>query len=760
VPEGEYLLRQSKVKVERTEKNQLSRRERNVLKNELSILQRQEPNKRFALMPIGLWIYNSVDENKNNWWARTVRKAGQPPVIFDSMLAEQSVRQMQLFLVNKGRFSSKVSYDVGTLRRSQKVNLTFDVNPSPGYHYRNVSIDVRDDSLKHLFNNWLDRTLIKSGDPYDVDILEAERLRTARRLQNLGYFLFTRDNIEFSIDSSLNSFQMNITMIVSSPRNGGHHEKYTFDDVYIFPDESPERSEKTFDTTTYQLSRSRRDTTLLNYHFVHSKPLQINPRSIVSKLAIHPGDPFSLTAIDRTYENLLDLRVFRVINIPVQPQPIDSNNPQHLLNTSIEVRQADAIVWTNELEATNASSLQGIVVNTSLQNRNLFRGAEILSLRLRALLDMQYLLNPSLRQELGLPFVDNFDIGISAGLDIPRFITPFNVLQTTSVHRPRTTINIGYNYRDRFRFYNRQLTNLSFGYSWRTPQVSHFLFPLDINLINIALTDSFQRTIDDLSQNNRRLENQYKNTFIFASRYGFSYSGQQGNRPINFNAFRFSVETAGNLLYLFSNLTNAPKHGVDQQHQFFNLVYAQYVRTDADFRRYWFLNDNHVLVTRLMGGIGLAYGNKKDLPYDKGFFAGGNNNIRAWPMNMLGPGSFSNPENVRIERIGDIVLVGNVEYRFPISGAFKGAWFVDAGNIWLRDDADAFPGGQFEWNNVPNDLAVGGGFGLRLDLIFLVIRLDAALPLRNPAKPDGKKWVVDNTKFRDLVFNFGIGYPF
>jgi outer membrane translocation and assembly module TamA len=129
-------------------------------------------------------------------------------------------------------------------------------------------------------------------------------------------------------------------------------------------------------------------------------------------------------------------------------------------------------------------------------------------------------------------------------------------------------------------------------------------------------------------------------------------------------------------------------------------------------------------------------------------------------MSMLGPGSFSNPDNFRIERVGDIVLVGNVEYRFPVSGNFKGALFVDAGNIWLRNNSEAFEGGKFEWKNVPNDLAVGGGFGLRYDLNFFVIRLDAAVPLRSPAKPDNEKWVLKHTKFRDFVLNFGIGYPF
>jgi outer membrane protein assembly factor BamA len=739
VPDGEYLLRRSRVDVSRYEEFELSQKERRklrrkefsfrerralrrdfrALRNELSPLQRQEPNSRFALIPLRLMMYNSVDAEKNNWWTRWMRRAGEPPVIFDSIYAEQSVRQMQQFLINNGHFNSEVSFVHQNLRRPKRMGLIFNVDPGLGYHYRNVNIDVRDDSLTHLFNDWQSRTLIKSGNPYNVGILEAERARIVRQLQDLGYFSFNRDNIEFLIDSSLNANLMDITMLINTPRAGGHNEIYRFADIKI-------------------------------------SPTNIKPRTITSKLAIKTGDPYSLSNVERTYENLLDLRVFRSTNISIQPQPIDTNNPEFLLNTSIELQQSLQNMWEVQFEATTASSLMGTALNASFQNRNLFGGAEIFSLRLRGLLEMQYPLNPSLRRRKELEFIDNYDIGISANLDFPRFV----FLGQTNVHRPQTSINLGYSYRHRFEIYDRQLTNLSFSYSWRQPRVSHTLFPLDINLVNISLKPEFAKQLDTLAKNNRRLQEQYKDHFIFATRYVFSFSGQQGNRPIGFNAFRFSIESSGNSLYALSNLLNAPKHGENNQYHFLHLAYAQYLRTDADFRRYWFLTDNQIIVTRLMGGMGYVYGNSTVLPYEKGFFAGGNNNIRAWPMSQLGPGSFYNPEFSNIERVGDIVLVGNIEYRFPIAGAFKGALFVDAGNIWLRNESDDFPKGEFVLKNIPNDLAVGGGFGLRWDLNFFVIRLDAAAPLRNPAKPNGEKWVIRDIKPRDFVLNFGIGYPF
>jgi len=774
VPEGEYLLRRTDVRFYDSDPNFMARNFRSEpnwqrrFPNELSndpppsgdfaLLQRQEPNSRFAMMRFRLRTYNSANPERDSRWTRFLQRVGEPPVVFDSLIADRSVRQMQQHLINNGHFNSEIYYINQTLRRrSQQMRLVFRIDPGQGYHYRNVSIEVRDDSLRHLFDDWSNQALISPGQPYSVEVLEAERLRVTRKLQNLGYFDFRRDNIEFSVDSALNTYQMDITMIVNPPRTGGNHQIYKFADVYIFPDQRASfAGQKQFDTTTVRLPKSRRDTIFRNYHFVHTRPLQIRPNVIASKLAIQPGMPFSPISVDRTYENLLDLRMFRSTNIMIHPKPIDTNieNPQFLLNTTIEMQQAVSNAWAVEFDVMTTDGLQGSAINTSLQSRNLFGGAEIFSIRLRGLIELQYLWNRGDRERDRL--VDNYDIGISATLEIPRFISPFDIRQTFA-QRTRTLISLSYSYRWRPELYNRWVVGASFAYSWRQPRSTHILFPLDVNLVNISLDPEFEDRI--LALNNRRLRDQYADHFIFATRYSFSFSGEQPGRSRSFNAFRFSVESSGNSLFLLSNLINAQQNE-DGQFQFLHLAYAQYVRGDADFRRHWRLTDNQSIVTRLMGGVGFAYGNTTVLPYEKGFFAGGSNNVRAWPMNRLGPGSFSAPDGSNMEHIGDIVLVGNIEYRFPIAGAFKGALFVDAGNIWFRNENEGFPNSEFRWRNIPRDLAVGGGFGLRWDLGFFVMRLDMAMPLRDPAMPIGEKWIIQNPQMRSLMFNFGIGYPF
>jgi len=112
------------------------------------------------------------------------------------------------------------------------------------------------------------------------------------------------------------------------------------------------------------------------------------------------------------------------------------------------------------------------------------------------------------------------------------------------------------------------------------------------------------------------------------------------------------------------------------------------------------------------------------------------------------------------EQSGELKFEANLEYRFDIYKLFNGAFFFDVGNVWLLREEKDKPGGQFKWNEFYNQLAMGTGFGLRLDISLLVLRLDVGIPIRTPYKSEGERWVIDDLKFNDLVLNIAIGYPF
>jgi outer membrane protein assembly factor BamA len=130
-------------------------------------------------------------------------------------------------------------------------------------------------------------------------------------------------------------------------------------------------------------------------------------------------------------------------------------------------------------------------------------------------------------------------------------------------------------------------------------------------------------------------------------------------------------------------------------------------------------------------------------------------------MGLLGPGSYYNDTvSNAYNQIGDMQLQANIEYRFPVYDIFKGAVFMDLGNIWLLEPSPDFPGGEFNFDTFIPQIAINVGFGIRLDFDFFVFRLDPAIKIRDPHYPQGDRWYFDKMQFGDVVWNFGIGYPF
>lgn len=238
------------------------------------------------------------------------------------------------------------------------------------------------------------------------------------------------------------------------------------------------------------------------------------------------------------------------------------------------------------------------------------------------------------------------------------------------------------------------------------------------------------------------------------------YNGQDANKKTDFTYVRFNIESAGNLIYLTSNLSNASKNDL-HQYTIFGIPYAQYLRTDIDIKRYHYIGESQVLVFRAYGGIGMPYGNSSGLPYEKSFFSGGNNNHRAWDLREIGPGSSRiDDTKLRYDRSGDVQLGGNVEYRFPIISVLEGAAFVDVGNIWNLHEQKDMAGGQMLLNSFYKEFATGIGLGIRLNIQFLIIRFDLAVKAWDPSKPMNERWVIPQTNFSKINMNVGIGYPF
>jgi outer membrane protein assembly factor BamA len=325
---------------------------------------------------------------------------------------------------------------------------------------------------------------------------------------------------------------------------------------------------------------------------------------------------------------------------------------------------------------------------------------------------------------------------------------------------PKTLFNLAYNYQRR-PDYTRTIARASFGYQWKSSEFStHRINLLDFNLVKMFSYDpGFIASIENLY-----IRSSYTDHSISSFNYIYTYNTQRLQKRTNYKYLRASFETAGNTLYGYSKLANRPQELTDTlaggQYKFLGTPFAQYFRADLEYRRCWVLDKYNTVVIRGFGGIAVPYGNSKQVPFERKYFTGGANDIRAWPVRALGPGTYKADPNAFPNQTGDIKLEGNIEYRYKMIGMLEGAFFLDVGNIWsLKDNR---PGTEFRLDKFYNELAVGTGTGFRFDFSYVIFRLDVGMKLRDPLRPEGSRWIIGNRPYTidDFNVNFAIGYPF
>ncbi len=349
------------------------------------------------------------------------------------------------------------------------------------------------------------------------------------------------------------------------------------------------------------------------------------------------------------------------------------------------------------------------------------------------------------------------ELGVEVRVNVPKFLLPFRTEQFIRRFNPQTNVNLAFNYQKR-PDYTRSTFRGGFGYQWKgNGFLTHTVYPFETSLIYTPyVSDEFSDWLEGTY-----LFYSYQPHFITNQRYSLVFNNQKVNKSSDFQYLRFSIETAGNLMYgLYSMLETADNDAVIQ---LFGVEYAQYFKSDIEFRHYDYLDEGISLVYRTFIGAALPYLNSTAIPFEKQYFAGGANSIRAWRVKNLGPGSFYSDEVSEYpNQTADLKLEANVEYRFKLFWKLEGAFFLDVGNIWSLSSDDDREGAQFSLKRFYKEFAVGTGFGTRFDFNFFIFRFDIGVPLVDPAYPEGERWLPGNAgvKWDDLAFNIAIGYPF
>lgn len=760
VPEDESLLNENHVILENDR----------IQKSKLIPYIKQQPNKKIFGTRFHLGLYNLSKLDKNNWFNKWLRNIGEEPVIFDPFAAAKSKEQIKSYVASKGYFDAKVTDTIIT--EKQKTDVYYKVDLPPPYTIRNIYNEIADTNIKKLYLFDSTNCLIERGKPYDVDVLQAERSRFERFVKDHGFYAFSGDHIYFRVDSTVGHRLVDIWYCVKKFTKIDEfnrvslvqHPIYKVRNIYIYPDFIPKEALeggaaylKSLDTTSYK-----------GYYFVSSeKKPSVKYDLILQSLYLKPGATYNFTNTEQSQSHLLTLKVYRLVNIYYN-EPAGLTLPKGSplpLNCNVQLTPLSRQSYKIELEGTNSAGNIGGAVNLIYQNKNLFHGAQLFSFKLKAALE-------ALTQQTS-DLKNSREFGVETSLRFPEFLLPFIEKEKfIKKYNPSTILLAAYNYQD-LPFYTRIMSNATFGYDWKAgPYQEHLVSPLQFNVVKLLSIDPlYQQQIESSSY----LAYSYRDVMILGGKYSYIFNNQKINKSKDYWFLRLNAETSGNFLSAIYNITNAKKQAdstringiyqiTDTTYHLLGQPFAQYIRTDIDVRYNYKFNSIASVVYRGFFGIGIPYGNSRALPFEKQYFSGGSNGIRAWQVRTLGPGSYMTPDTVTfINQTADIKLEANAEYRFKLFWILEGAVFLDAGNIWTFKNDPARPGAQFKFNKFYKDIAVGTGAGLRFDFEFVLARLDLGMKLRDPALTGGSKWIPFNGPYtfkHDFVIVLGIGYPF
>jgi outer membrane protein insertion porin family len=753
--EGEAFYTGSKINFE-TQGRRVGRKR--VLEKELQDLIIPKPNSTVLGMRPGVWFYYVAGTPKKKKGIKSFikNKLGQPPVLMKDVNPEVMAKALGSQLFNEGYFKSSVSAEVKTKGKEGKVIYTVKISRP----YRLDSIrypNPRDSVYAAIVRTLKEKSLIKTGQRYDLARMQAEQARIEEVLENYGFYYFDDRFLIFEADSTVGKRKVNLDLKLEPGIPRQARRIYKINEVTIFPNYS----------LTDTLKNSADTTVVDSLNYVDSVR-NFRPSIITRVINIRKGNTYSREDQELTLSHLMGLGVFKFVNIKYADA---SHADSSLLNTNIYLTPLQKKSLRAEVQATSKSNnFVGPGIALTFTNRNLFRGAELLQVSLSGAYEVQVG-----RQNQGP--LNSMETGLESSLTFPRFISPIRIDYNSRKYLPKTVIKAGFNFQNRVGYYRLNSFNLNYGYIWReTAEKSHELYPIDISFVR---TDKKSQAFKDMVESNPVLENSFENQFIIGARYSYTLNTQLREDPMrkfekkkyrthNFY-FNGNADISGNLIHWIQSMAYKSEEG---PYDLFGAPYSQFVKGDVDFRYYYQIDEHNKLATRLIAGVGYAYKNSTTLPYIKQFSIGGSSSIRAFPARSIGPGAYNVRENIPqdstlfIDQRGDIKLEGNAEYRFDIFKSLKGAVFVDAGNIWLmRADTLHRPGGEFNASTFLNQIAVGTGVGLRLDFSFFVLRFDLAFPLRKPYLDD--PWVADEIDFgssawrkENLIFNIAIGYPF
>ena len=739
LPEGDFLYTGSSVKVK---DSIIKKKERKALEIEAKNLLVPKPNKQILGLRPKLLVYNWVGQPKKDkgirYWLRT--KVGEPPVLFSKVDLDYNASILRNFMENKGYFKTRVSAD--STAKNKRATAEYTILSKRQYKIKSVKFPVDSTDLGKSIARTSSRTLLKEGNPYDLDIIKAERERIDARLKEEGFYYFNPDYILAQVDSTKGDQEVTIKLKIKDETPSKAAIAYKINKIVVYPNFSILK-----DSVTYK----NEDIVQYKDFTIIDSAHTFKPRVFDRALYFKKGDFYNRKNHNLSLNRFVNLGTFNFVKNEFKVSDSIKNTLDAYYFLTLLPKK---FIRFEILGKTNSASYTGSEIKINWNNRNVFRGAELLTVSVFGGADYQ-LSGENKGNNI-------FKLGTETTLTWPRFITPFKIEGSTEFV-PRTKATVRYEFQNRTQLYSLNSFKTSSGYIWKNDiRKEHQLNIVDITYVS---PNNVSAEYEEDILANPSLAKVIEKQLIFGPTYSYTYTNTMLKHKKNTFYFNGEVDLAGNVTGLLKGANVKQGDTI----KIFEVPFSQYVKITVDFRHYLKLGKESELASRIIIGAGLAYGNSTTLPTTKQFIVGGTNSIRAFRARSLGPGSYQAPitsNSFFPDQAADLKLEFNTEYRTKIYGLMKGALFVDAGNIWLLDADPNKPGAEIS-KDFMKQIAVGAGAGLRFDFSFLILRTDFAFPLRKPYLPEGQRWVLDDINFgsgswrkENLILNIAIGYPF
>lgn len=757
VPDGSMLL--DKVSIHITDND-------TIVSESLVNYLRQMPNhKVLGFTKLQLGLYNLSGSDSTRWYNKWLRRMGQPPVIYDSLLTEASRRQLETAMENRGFMDAVVEVDTIARHDKKRIEVKYNITTGAPHIISSFTLESDDPEIGRIVEEAFTEPLVQEGAPLDRTVLDETRGRVTALLRNRGYYAFNKEAISFIADTVAGSKDVDLTMSIHRPESvrlstgeavgPKEHMKYIVEKIYFVTD---------YDGRRNGLDLNFADTDTVRYKDIsvlYGHDRYIKPGILEEKCFIKPGKPYSARDVDRTYQALSQLPILKFINIEMQP--VTTIDGTVWMDAYVLLSRNKKQSISVEVEGTNSEGDLGFGVGLTYQHRDLGNRSELFTGKLRASYE-------SLSGNFD-GFVNNrySEYAGEVGITFPKFKAPFLTKAFKQRSRATTQLTLTATYQERPE-YTRVIAGAAWKYRW-VSRSRNFTNNRTYDLVDINyvyLPRSTINFIDMIAPDNPLLRYSYEDHFIM--RMGYSYYITNRRIPtVNQNSFqlqpsvttfRASAEMAGNLLYAISSMIGQKK--TDGAYKIFGIQYAQYVKGEVDYTYTRFLTRRQAIAVH--GGLGIEYpyGNSSMVPFEKRFYAGGSNSVRGWSARTLGPGAYDARNQVVdfINQCGDIRLDLSLEYRFKLFWVFEGALFLDAGNIWTIKNYANQPGGLFRFRNFYKEIAAAYGGGIRMDFTYFLLRFDLGMKAHNPALNQEPWPLIHPNWHRDATFHFAVGYPF